>query len=231
MQQDALKRAAAERAVGFITSGAAIGLGTGSTMRFALEAIGRRLRAGQLHDIVGVPTSEATAALARQQGIPLTTLDAHPELALNIDGADEIDPQLNLIKGLGGALLREKIVASAARAFVVVADSSKLVPQLGLKTPVPIEVILMARPLVERRLLALGGAVRLRLRPDGAPFVTDEGNQILDYAAGPIADPARLAATLDGITGIVEHGLFLGMASRAVVAAPGGVQVIDPAAR
>jgi len=224
--QDTLKQAAAARAVGYITSGTAIGLGSGSTVRFALEEIGRLLREGQLRDIVGVPTSEATATLAKQLGIPLTTLEAHPALALNIDGADEIDPQLNLIKGLGGALLREKIVASAARSFVVVADNSKLVTQLGSHTPVPIEVIPLARPLVERRLVALGGSSTLRLAADGTAFVTDEGNIILDYYSGPIADPAALASALDGMAGVVEHGLFLGMATRAVVAASDGVQVL-----
>ena len=226
-EQDLLKKQAAERAVGFISSGMVVGLGSGSTMRYVLEQIGALLRDGRLRDIVGVPTSEATAALARQLGIPLTTLDDHPELDLNIDGADEIDPHLNLIKGLGGALLREKIVASAARTFVVVADRSKLVKQLGSKAPVPIEIIPLAQPLIERRLHDLGGSSQLRRISDGKPFVTDEGNHILDYTAGPIADAAQLAAALDSIVGVVEHGLFLAMATSAVVAAPEGIKVLE----
>lgn len=226
--QDKLKQDAAKQAVSAITSGMKLGLGTGSTMRFVLEEIGRLIAEKQLHDIVGVPTSEATANHARTLGIALTTLDVAPELDLNIDGADEIDPQLNLIKGLGGALLREKIVASAAHAFIVVADSSKLVKRLGSKTPVPIEVIPMARSRIERQLAALGGHTTLRAQADSKPFVTDEGNHIIDYYVGPMNDPAHLATFLDSLTGVVEHGLFLGMATQAVVATPDGVQVIGP---
>jgi ribose 5-phosphate isomerase A len=225
--QNRLKHESAVRAVQFIKSGMVLGLGSGSTMRFALEEIGRLLKSGELCDIVGIPTSEATASIARSLDIPLTTLEEHPQTDLNIDGADEIDPQLNLIKGLGGALLREKIVASAAPAFVVVADSSKIVSKLGSKAPIPIEVIKMARSQVERKLLANGGSVRQRMNADGSAYLTDEGNHILDYFIGPMDDPYAVAALLDGMTGVVEHGLFLGMATSAVVALPDRVELLS----
>lgn len=227
IDQNRLKQEAAVRAVQFIQSGMVLGLGSGSTMRFVLEEIGRLLKSGELRDIIGIPTSEATASIAQSLDIPLTTLDDHPQTDLNIDGADEIDPQLNLIKGLGGAHLREKIVASAARSFVVVADSSKIVTTLGSKAPIPVEVIKMARTQVERKLLANGGGVRQRMNSDGTPYLTDEGNHILDYFIGPMEDPQAVARMLDGMTGVVEHGLFLGMASSAVVAMPDRVEVLS----
>jgi ribose 5-phosphate isomerase A len=224
--QDALKRQAAVRAVDFVQSGMALGLGSGSTLRFVLLELGARLADGRLRDIVGVPTSEATAALARELRIPLATLEEQSALDLNLDGADEIDPRLNLIKGLGGALLREKVVASAARQFVVVADGSKLVERLGSRTPLPVEVIPFAQAPVSRKLEALGASPKLRKLATGAPLITDEGNVILDCATGPIDDPAALDVALRRIPGVVEHGLFLQMASQAVVAEAGGVRVV-----
>lgn len=224
--QDALKQQAAVRAIDFVQSGMALGLGSGSTLRFVLRELGARLADGRLRDIVGVPTSEATAALARELCIPLVSLEQRPALDLNLDGADEIDPHLNLIKGLGGALLREKVVASAARQFVVVADGSKLVQRLGSRAPLPVEVIPFAQPLVSRKLEALGASPKLRKLATGAPLITDEGNVILDCATGPIDDPAALDVALRRIPGVVEHGLFLQMASEAVVAESGGVRVI-----
>jgi ribose 5-phosphate isomerase A len=224
--QDALKRQAAVRAVDFVQSGMALGLGSGSTLRFVLLELGARLADGRLRDIVGVPTSEATAALARELRIPLATLEERSALDLNLDGADEIDPRLNLIKGLGGALLREKVVASAARQFVVVADGSKLVERLGSRTPLPVEVIPFAQAPVSRKLEALGASPKLRKLATGAPLITDEGNVILDCATGPIDDPAALDVALRRIPGVVEHGLFLQMASQAVVAEAGGVRVV-----
>jgi ribose 5-phosphate isomerase A len=227
------KRHAAERAVDYIQSGSVIGLGTGSTMQYAIEEIGRRLRTGELSEVLGVPTSERTGRLAHRVGVPLTTLADHPELELTIDGADEIDPALDLIKGLGGALLREKIVASAARELVIVADEGKLVPILGSRVPLPVEVVPFALAIVERRLAAMGGGVELRRTDRGEPLVTDEGNRILDYFCGPIQQSAELDVELRRIPGVVEHGLFLGMARRAIVCrAPDDVIVMHrPAAR
>lgn len=223
------KQRAAQRAVDHVNSGSVLGLGTGSTMRYALEELARRLADGRLHSIVGIPTSEQTAQLAQRLDIPLTSLADHPELDLAIDGADEIDPQLNLIKGLGGALLREKIVESAARSLIIIADSSKMVSQLGSRAPLPVEVIPFATPVVLRRLTLLGGNAVLRCTADGLPFVTDEDNYILDYHCGPIPDPAWLDRTLLSIPGVVEHGLFLGMADIALIADEDDIRVLTRA--
>lgn len=217
-ETELLKQRAAQRAVSYVRSNSAIGLGTGSTMRYALEELGKLLAEGSLHNVVGVPTSERTAELARQLNIPIFSLAEYPELDLAIDGADEIDPHLDLIKGLGGALLREKIIAAAARELIIIADASKPVPQLGSRAPLPVEVIPLALPVVLRRLHTLGGEGVLRVTADGQPFRTDEGNYIIDYACGPIANPAALDVTLLCIPGVVDHGLFLGMAQRAIVA-------------
>jgi ribose 5-phosphate isomerase A len=224
---DVLKREAAERAVDFVQSGMVLGLGSGSTASFAIDCIGARHRSGDLRDIVGVPTSEATAARARRLGIPLTTLVEHPALDLVVDGADEVDPALNLIKGLGGALLREKIVEIAARRFVVVVDESKLVNRLGTRGPLPVEVTQFAWEVHARWLVGLGCRAELRRDKSGAPYVTDNGNYIVHctFPAG-IPDPAGLARTLIERPGIVEHGLFLGMATDVVVAGAHGVRLI-----
>jgi ribose 5-phosphate isomerase A len=157
-----------------------------------------------------------TADLARAVGIPLTTLDEHPEIDITIDGADEIDAKLNLIKGGGGALLREKVVASASKKMVVVADSGKVVSVLG-KFPLPVEIISFARTVVENKIIALGGSPKLRTRCDGSPYVTDNGNEILDCSFGKIEDPAALARELSNVPGIIEHGLFIGLASVALI--------------
>jgi ribose 5-phosphate isomerase A len=216
------KRAAAEAAVAAeVRSGMALGLGTGSTAGHVTIAVGRLLAAGELTDIVAVPTSEATAALARRHGVPLVTLVERPRLALCLDGADEIGPGLGLIKGMGGALLREKIVASAADRFVVVADDSKRVAQLGERARVPVEVIPFGEPVCARALAALGCTPEPR-----AGFVTDEGNHILDCPFGPIANPEGLAAAIRAIPGVVDHGLFLGMADAAYVAGDGRVELL-----
>ncbi len=223
MNADQLKHSAAEAAVAAeVGSGMRLGLGTGSTAVHVVRAIARRLEAGDLERIVGVPTSEATAALARSLGVPLATLDEEPELDVAIDGADEIDPQLDLVKGLGGALLREKIVASAARRVVIVADDSKLVDRLGSRSPVPVEVIPFATAVCRRALAALGCTPTLR------DFRTDEGNVILDCAfAGGLGDPSGVAAAIGAIPGVVEHGLFLGMAAVAYVASDDGVTELE----
>lgn len=224
---EAFKQRAALHAVNYVRSGSAIGLGTGSTVKYALEELGQRLADGRLQDVVGVSTSEETTRLAQRLGIPLTSLAEQPELALAIDGADEIDPNLNLIKGLGGALLREKIVAAAARMLIIIADNSKLVPRLGSLAPLPIEVIPAATPLVLLRLSRMEGTATIRSVVAGQPFITDEGNYIIDYASGPIADPEELDITLLRTPGVVDHGLFLNMAQCAAVADNQTVRIIE----
>jgi len=214
MTNEEEKEAAGRAAAELVRDGDVVGLGTGSTAYFAVVALGERVKAGL--KITGIPTSLQTADLARAVGIPLTTLDEHPEIDITIDGADEIDSKLNLIKGGGGALLREKVVASASRKTVLVADSGKVVPVLG-KFPLPVEIIPFARAVIERRIMALGASPKLRAKRDGSPYLTDNGNQILDCSFGKIAHPAELAQELSGIPGIVEHGLFIGLASVALV--------------
>ncbi len=221
-----LKRQAAEAALDRVRSGMVLGLGTGSTAKHVLYGLAERLRDGRLREIVGVPTSEATAALGRQLGIAIVTLDERPQLDLAIDGADEIDPQLNLIKGLGGAMLREKIVESSAAEFVVIADESKLVAQLGTRAPLPVEVIEFGIALATRRLADLGATPALRRRADGAPVRTDEGNLILDCAFAGIADARALNTAARAIPGVVEHGLFIDLATAAIIAGPGGIATI-----
>ena len=191
-----------------------VGLGTGSTAYFAVIALGERVQAGL--KITGIPTSIATGELATKLGIPLTTLEQNPVIDVVIDGADEIDPHLNLIKGGGGAHLREKVIAQASRKMIVIADSTKVVEYLG-KFPLPVEVIDFARPVVERKIASLGASIKQRTRKDGSPYITDNGNPILDCAFGKIVDPPALAATLSAIAGVVEHGLFINLATIALV--------------
>jgi ribose 5-phosphate isomerase A len=214
-------RAAAE----LVVAGNIIGLGTGSTAYFAVVALGERVKAGL--KIIGIPTSVATAELASAVGIPLSTLDEHPEIDITIDGADEVDPQLRLIKGGGGALLREKIIASASKKMVVVADSRKLVPTLG-RFPLPVEIIPFARTVLEKKITVLGAAVKQRTRADGSAFVTDEGHYILDCNFRKIADPPALARALSDMPGVVEHGLFIGIAKLALVGKGSSVIEIRP---
>ena len=218
------KAAAAARAVAMVTDGMRVGLGTGSTAAYAVKALGERVRQGLR--IVGIPTSERTRLLAQEVGIALTDFAHTQELDIAIDGTDEADFQLRLIKGGGGALLREKIVASTAKRFVVIADSQKLVARLG-KFPLPVEVVKFAAPLVERVLRELGSTPKLRVGADGSPFVTDEGNHILDAHFGVIADPEHVARVLTDAPGVVDHGLFLGMATTLVIARGDGVEVIE----
>lgn len=211
------KQAAAARALDWVESGMVVGLGTGSTAVWAIRGLGERLADGRLRDVVAIPTSEASATEARAVGVPLVTFDDHPVIDLTIDGADEVDPALNLIKGYGGALLREKVVAQATRREVIVVDDSKPTEHLGTRCHVPVEVLRFACA-TERAFLESQGATVV-LRPDGVgPFVTDEGNWILDAAFGPIADPAGLAAALAARAGVVEHGLFLGLTADVLVA-------------
>jgi ribose 5-phosphate isomerase A len=222
--QAALKQAAAERAVEFVQSGMVVGLGTGSTAIFATRRIGALLRDGTLRDVTGFPTSKATADEARALGIPLLDDELPKAIDVTIDGADEVDPQLELIKGGGGALLREKIVAQASRREIIVVDESKLSPVLGTRWALPVEVIPFGWRSTARFIEGLGGRPVVRQDGHGAPFRTDQGNIILDCAFGPIAQPVDLAAQLAGRAGIVEHGLFLGIATDLIIAAQGGVR-------
>lgn len=218
--RDQEKQAAARAAVQLVQSGSVVGLGSGSTAAFAVRLLAERVRDGL--KIIGVPTSIQTQHLAEQLGITLGTLDEHADIDIDIDGADEIDPELNLIKGGGGAFLREKIIASASRRFVVIGDSTKQVKHLG-KFPLPVEVIPFAQSLIKTKLERLGAEVKLRQYAYGNPYVTDEGHHILDCTFGEIADPPVLAQKLCNIPGVVEHGLFIGMAEMALVGKDGSV--------
>ena len=215
MANDQEKEAAARASLQYVKDGQVVGLGTGSTAAYFIKLLGEKVRSG-LH-IKGIPTSVRSRDLAQSLDIPLTTLDECQEIDVTVDGADEVDPQLRLIKGGGGALLREKIVASATRTMVVVADASKQVQTLG-KFPLPVEVIKFAQVLVAKRIAAMGAQVELRLNPDKTPYVTDENNHILDCRFGVIQDADRLARELSQMPGVVEHGLFIGMASVALFA-------------
>jgi ribose 5-phosphate isomerase A len=226
---DELKRAAAEAAVErYVEPGMRLGLGSGSTAAFVVHAIADRLADGRLSNLVGVASSDVTAALAGRLGVPLATLEQQPELDLAIDGADEIDPELRLIKGGGGAHLREKVVVHAAHRFVVVADESKLVRRLGERFPLPIEVIPFALPLVERLLAEAGWRPVLRVR-GGEPVRTDEGDVILDCTRDDWADPPALARGIEEIPGAIAHGFFLSETTAAVVATAAGVRVLERA--
>jgi len=218
-----LKEQAALYAVEFVEDGMVVGLGHGSTPSYAVRRIAELLRTGQLRDIRGVPCSLQVEEEARQLGIPLTTLEERPVIDLTIDGADEVDPNLDLIKGGGGALLREKIVARASRREIIVVDESKLSPVLGTRWPVPVEVIPFGWRLQMAYLESLGAAVTLRQKNDGTSFKTDQGNLILECNFGRISPPSRLASRLKERTGIVEHGLFLGLATDVIVGGDQGI--------
>lgn len=220
---EAYKQQAALAAVQHIESGMVVGLGTGSTAKYAVLEVGRKLREGELRDIRAVPTSEATAKLAAAQGVPLMELDPSG-VDVAIDGADEIDPRLNLIKGLGGALLREKIVEQTARLFVVVADHTKRVERLG-RGVLPLEIVPFGYRVTLKRLEAFGEPQLWMSQ--GAPFVTDGGNFAVKLRVPPIQEPAQLHAQLKGLVGVVETGLFPGMARRAYVASEAGVERMD----
>ncbi|MBE9177728.1 ribose-5-phosphate isomerase RpiA [Oculatella sp. LEGE 06141] len=218
-------RSAAER----VQSGSIVGLGTGSTTAFAIQFIGERLKSGDLKDIKGVPTSFQASVLAKQYGIPLTTLDEIETIDIAIDGADEVDPQKNLIKGGGAAHTREKVVDGLADLFIVVVDSSKIVDQLGTTFPLPVEVLPMAVSPVTRAIEKLGGKSELRMgvKKDG-PVITDQGNMVLDVDFGAIADPAALEKTINNIPGVLENGLFVGLADVVLI---GEIQGEQPSVR
>ena len=229
MTADDQKRAAAEAAIAYLQPGMRLGLGTGSTAAHFVAALGRHVADG--FPCCCVPTSEATRVQAAALGIVLTTLDETPELDLTIDGADEIGPGLALIKGGGGALLREKIVAAASRRMMVIADAAKRVPRLGAY-PLPVEVNRFGLETTRRAVaLVCGGAdVTLRRGASGEPFLSDGGHFILDCALGAIEQPGSLASSLHAIPGVVEHGLFIGLCTRALVASDNGVAVLEASA-
>lgn len=222
-----LKQQSSVRAVDYVEDGMVVGLGTGSTTAYAIDELGARIRDGRLKDIIGVPTSVGTVRRAERAGIPMNTLAEQPMLDLVIDGADEVDPNLDMIKGLGGALMREKIVEIATRRFVVVVDESKLVQRLGTRGPLPVEVTQFAWEVHARWLAGLGCVAEQRVEADGAPYVTDNANYIIHctFPEG-IADPAGLGETLIHQPGILEHGLFLGMATDVVVAGQDGIRIL-----
>jgi ribose 5-phosphate isomerase A len=230
MSSDDLKRQAAEQALNYVEDGMKLGLGTGSTAAKFVEALGAKVKAGL--KVICIPTSEATRAQAAALGIPLATLEQYPALDLTIDGADEIDDELRLIKGGGGALLREKIVAVASERLVIIADSSKRVEQLG-RFPLPIEVVPFGLAATQRLIAGLAadagcdGEIKLRAGSNGAPYVTDNGNHILDCSFGAIDDPEALDDALKLVPGVVENGLFLGIADIGIVAGPQGIEVLS----
>jgi ribose 5-phosphate isomerase A len=225
-EQDRWKKEAGEAAAKLVEDGMVVGLGTGSTATFAVAALGRRVKQDSLR-IVGIPTSERTTEQANAVGIPLTTFAQHTQIDLTIDGADEIlSGPLYLIKGHGGALLREKIVAAASKRMVVVADDTKLVKRLGELVAVPVEVVPFGWEVTAQRLRELGGHPAMRLNADQKPFITDGGHYILDCGFGPIDDPKEIAHHLDHVVGLVEHGLFLKYASEALIAGRDGVRVL-----
>ncbi|MCF2523087.1 ribose-5-phosphate isomerase RpiA [Bradyrhizobium sp. G127] len=234
MSMDDLKRQAAARALEQVRDGMKLGLGTGSTAKHFVELLGERVRGGL--KVIGVPTSEATRADAERCGVPLTTLDQVDRLDLTVDGADEIDPNLELIKGGGGALLREKIVAAASDRMIVIADETKWVQTLG-RFPLPIEVIPFGLGATRRAIEmvfaenGVSGQMDVRKAKDGHAFVTDGGHWIVDAHLGQIPDSPRLAAALNSIPGVVEHGLFIGLARAAVLAGPQGIRVVERPSR
>jgi len=222
MANDQEKEAAARASLRFVKDGQVVGIGTGSTVAYFIVLLGEQVKSGLR--IRGIPTSERSRLQAAGLGIPLTTLDECQEIDVTVDGADEVDPQLRMIKGGGGALLREKIVASASKQEVIVVDATKRVPVLG-KFPLPVEVIKFAQALVRKKIEALGAKVELRRGADGKPFLTDENNHILDCRFGQIPDADGLARKLSDMPGVVEHGLFIGMASVVLVA--NGSEVVE----
>jgi len=224
-----LKKVAATAAAAQLKDGMIVGLGSGSTSRLAVDAIGLRVKQGL--KVIGIPTSELTAEQATGLGIPLSTLGEYPKVDVCIDGADEVElGTLNLIKGGGGNLLREKIVAASSARFVVIVDETKLVPKLGTGWKVPVEVAQFGWQATAGRLEKLGAVPYLRPFPDGKPFVTDGGNYILDCAFGPIASASDLQKGLDGVVGVMEHGLFIGMTSEVLIGTPEGVKTLIAAA-
>ena len=221
---DDLKKQAALAALNEIRDGMVVGLGTGSTATHFIRGLGERVRSGL--KVSGIPTSEESRRLAEEVGVPLTTFRNHPEIDVTVDGADEVSPQLDLIKGLGGALVREKIVAHASKRVIIVVDESKLVAKLGTKTVIPVEVLTLAAPRLILQLKELGGEAVVREK-NGQPFVSDNGNTILDWKHGLIDDPAVLEKQLKSMTGVVDSGIFAGVADSVIVAASSGIRKLS----
>ena len=222
MNTEKLKQLSAERAVEVVQSGMIVGLGTGSTISYGLLKLGEMLRNGL--DIIGIPTSKQTERIASEQGIPLSTLGKHPVVDLTIDGADEVNPNLDLIKGMGGALLREKIIAHASKRLIIIVDDSKLVEALGTKSPLPVEVLPFGWRATQLVLDQICRQSDLRCVGD-VPFVSDNGNYILDCHFDSIPDPAQTELTINNLPGVVENGLFVGRAGRVVIGTASGIQV------
>jgi len=226
MNIDELKKEAADKAVEQIKPGMVVGLGSGSSASFAVKKIGELIKAAQLKDIVGIPTSKATEELAKSLNIPLITFNDKQEIDLTIDGADEVDEELNVIKGGGGAHLREKVVAQASKRLVIVVDETKVSKKLGEKWAVPIEVLQYCVELEKKFLESLGAKIELRKDKDGKPYITDEGNYILDSNFGVINSPYDLAQKLEARAGIVEHGIFINLVSEVIVAYPEEIKIL-----
>ncbi|MFP4477029.1 MAG: ribose-5-phosphate isomerase RpiA [Desulfatibacillaceae bacterium] len=224
---ESMKKMAAEAAVERIKPGMVVGLGTGSTARYAIERIARLLSDKELYDIVGIPSSGATEKLARTLGIPLGDLETHSSIDVNVDGADEVDDDLNLIKGGGGALLREKVIAQASRENVIIVDQGKLSPRLGTRFWLPVEVLEFGWKPEREFLREMGATVELRKNKYGAPFRTDSGNYILDANFGAMKNPGEIAARIDSRAGVVGHGLFLDLATEVVVGGDDGPRAIQ----
>jgi ribose 5-phosphate isomerase A len=222
------KRRAAVRAATFVQDGMIVGLGTGSTVRYLLDELSARIAAGDLREVVGVPTSEDTARRARSLGIPVASLADHPEIDLTIDGADEVDPRLDVVKGLGGALMREKVVASVSRDLVIIVDESKIVDRLGTRAPLPVEVDPFASPVLIPFFRRIGAEPSLRRSSSGEPFRTDGGNFVFDcHFEHGIDDPREMDLMLNRRPGVLENGLFIDMVGRVVVAGPNDVRVMS----
>jgi ribose 5-phosphate isomerase A len=222
--RDAYKQQAAKAAVELIQPGMILGLGHGSTAKFAIEAVGYKIKKGEIHDVVAVPCSKQTESDMKRLGIPIVDLNSIPRIDLTIDGADEVDPELNLIKGGGGAVLREKIVAQVSKRYVIIVDEEKLSPALGTKFFVPLEILPFGWERQSDYLKSIGGYPALRKDKSGQPVLSDQGNYLLDCKFGPISDLRKLAKQLESRSGILEHGLFLNLATDVIAAGPKGIQ-------